>query len=404
MPPESLRVAEMVCALSQALDLASGSTPWHSVRTCILGMRIAAELRLPQELQRNLYYVLLLKDVGSSQSRLWFQSVGSNAPSWQQTLLSNLVGVPEQSVITISGRYERWDGMGKNGYLRGAEIPIFSRITLVAQTLDVLLVTAGPAQALDLLEQKAGTWFDPRVARAAKSLAVRAKLWTDLEGPQLLSQARAMEPLPRTVSGDGHVLEVICEAFASIVDEKSSFTYNHSRGVASAAVAMARKMGLAESRITLIRRAALLHDLGKMAIPNSLLRKSGELDNMEWQKMRAHAEHTWRILHSIRGFEEISEVAASHHERLDGSGYFRGLAGNQLSLESRILAVADIFEALSATRPYRDAVPIGKAFEIIRQGSSRAFDPTCLEALEQSIRDDVQAPEQCLQPGTNVSG
>jgi putative nucleotidyltransferase with HDIG domain len=390
MAVESLRVTEVVCALSQALDLASGSTRWHSVRTCILGMRIATELRLSEDVRRSLYYTLLLKNSGSSQTSKHFRCASTKV-SWQHTVLSSLAGIREQAVTTVSGCYERWDGKGSARQLRGNDIPLFSRIMLVAQTLDVFFLTAGPEEALSILEQKTGSWFDPRVARAAKSLALRGKLWTHLEGSQLLHVARTMEPLPRTVPGDGRVPDVICEAFASIVDEKCSFTYNHSRGVADAAEAMARKMSLAESRITLIRRAALLHDLGKMAIPNSILQKTGELNSVEWQEMRAHPEHTWRILHSIRGFEEISEVAASHHERLDGSGYFRGLAGKQLSLESRILAVADIFEALSARRPYRDAIPIKKVFDMIREASPQAFDPTCLEALEQSMPDKTQA-------------
>ena len=388
MFPEPLRVTEIVCALSQALDLASGSTPWHSVRTCILGMRIAAELKLPETLQRNLYYVLLLKDAGSPGEFRRVRCAGRNTGSWQQGLLAGLIRLPEETVTNLSGHHERWDGKGNGEDRRGAAIPIISRITLVAQTLDTISTTTGLHAALGILDRKQGTWFDPHVAQAAKSLALRAKLWIDLHDSQLLSQARAMEPLPRTVSGEGRVLEMICRAFAAIVDAKSPFTYNHSHGVANAAVAMARKMGLADSRVTLIRRAALLHDLGKMAIPNSILQKSGTLDSGEWQEMRAHPEHTWRILHPIRGFEEISEVAASHHERLDGTGYFRGFSSQQLSLECRILAIADIFEALSATRPYRHALPIKKVFEIIRQSSPQAFDPTCLEALEQTTPDD----------------
>ncbi len=196
--------------------------------------------------------------------------------------------------------------------------------------------------------------------------------------------ALRLEPSGRTTA-KGHVsLDAICQAFATIVDAKSPFTYNHSNGVANVAVAMAKKLELDNSRILLVRYAALLHDLGKMAVPNEILQKPGKLDDAEWQLIRSHPGHTMRILRSIRGFAEMSEVAAAHHERLDGSGYFRGFTGRQLSLESRILAVADVFDALSAGRPYRNGMSREKVLTIIRKCSPHVLDAMCLEALEQS--------------------
>ncbi len=124
--------------------------------------------------------------------------------------------------------------------------------------------------------------------------------------------------------------------------------------------------------------------MGKLGVSNSILEKPGKLDNDEWQSLRLHPYHTWKVLNKISGFHELSEVAASHHEKLDGKGYFRGLTGDRMSLESRILVIADIFDALSAKRPYRDALPNEKVFEIMRQDTPHALDPMCLDALEQS--------------------
>lgn len=120
-------------------------------------------------------------------------------------------------------------------------------------------------------------------------------------------------------------LDAICQAFANIVDAKSPFTYNHSNGVANATVATARKVGLPSPRVLFIRHAALLHDLGKMAVSNAILEKPGKPDDAEWQVLRTHPAHTWNILRCIGGCEELSEIAASHHEKLNGTGYHRGL-------------------------------------------------------------------------------
>jgi len=141
---------------------------------------------------------------------------------------------------------------------------------------------------------------------------------------------------------------------------------------------------LARDRVLFVRHAALLHDLGKMAVSNSILEKPGKPDENEWQILRKHPAHTWNILRRVKGFEELSEVAASHHEKLNGKGYHRGLTADQLSIESRILVVADIFDALAAKRPYRDALSREAALQIIRKDTPHALDPRCVEALEQS--------------------
>ncbi len=346
-------------------------------------MRIAAELGLTEAVQNELYYALLLKDAGGSVSDPHAKDAIALRGE-QGGTLARLMGLPEKTAIAIAGLYEQWDGRGNPAGLAGEQIPITSRIMLLAQTLDVLFMSAGSGAALDSVTQRSRVWFDPDTVKATRSLAKRKKLWTDLTAGHLPHLALQLEPDQKTMAEGPVTLDKICRAFATIVDAKSPFTYNHSSGVANAAVAMASKLGLANSRILFVRHAALLHDLGKMAVSNTILQKPGTLNQAEWQVMRSHPEHTWRILRSIRGFEEMSEVAASHHERLDGSGYFRGLTGAQLSVEARILIIADIFDALSAKRPYRDALPLDQVFAILREGAPHAFDQTCLEALEQS--------------------
>ncbi len=170
-----------------------------------------------------------------------------------------------------------------------------------------------------------------------------------------------------------------------IVDVKSPFTYRHSNGVATAAVAIANSIGLDATRVTFLRRAALLHDVGKLGVSNSILEKPGKLDSDEWASAKQRRYHTFEIPRRIPGFGELAEVAASHHEKLDGSGYFRDYTAEQLPLSARILAVADIYDALAAKRPYRDAMPLEQVVGILGKDAPRAIDPVCVEALKTAL-------------------
>jgi HD-GYP domain-containing protein (c-di-GMP phosphodiesterase class II) len=255
---------------------------------------------------------------------------------------------------------------------------------LLAQTLEVFFTGWDCEVAVQVAIDRSGRWFDPQLVKAVKSLHARGLLWKGLDLSDDFALALQMDTEQRSMVAGDTTLDSICLAFAQVVDAKSPFTYTHSNGVANAAVAIGQTLGFDRKRILFLRHAALLHDLGKLGVSNAILEKPGKLDDQEWQSLRLHPYHTWKVLRKISGFADLSEVAASHHEKLDGNGYFRGLTAEHLSLESRILVVADIFDALSAKRPYRDALPIEKVFEIMRKDAPKALDSTCLEALEQS--------------------
>jgi putative nucleotidyltransferase with HDIG domain len=403
MLPTSLRLAEVVSALSQALDLGSGSSAGHSVRTCILGMRISRELRLSERTRHQLFYALLLKDAGGNGNPGGL-SDGATACSFERgAALARLMKLPEATAAAIEARNEHWNGHGYPKRLKGEQIPIASRIALVAQMLDILFTSTGPEAAIATIRRNSGLWFDPEVSKATQSVSTRGELWADLTHVNLTRLALRLEPAPAITAQGNLSLETICRAFAMIVDSKSPFTYNHSNGVANVAVAIAKKLELDPYRIELVGHAALLHDVGKMAVPSEILQKPGKLSEAEWQLIRSHPEHTRKILGSIRGFEEMSEVAAAHHERLDGSGYCRGLKAPQLILESRILAVADVFDALSAWRPYRNSIPREKVLATIRKWSPHILDGTCVEALEQSGMEFDQTFKGLSTQGTQTA-
>ena len=438
-PEPSIRVSEILSALSYALDLTEGQPMGHSVRACIIGMRLAQQIGLPANERGDLYYSLLLKDAGcSSNSSRLFHIVTADEikakrdvkltdwtrvgwESLQYALTHVATGLPfirrmrrlfqvaatqQQdscalvkircergadiakqlgfSDSVVSGIYsldEHWNGRGYPDGLRRDEIPLFSRIANLSQTLDVFYTERGTWAAIDAVRRRSGRWFDPELVNAAVCMSKSGTLWTGLDSPDLLHKVIALEPEQRRIPANEDAIDNICLAFAEVIDAKSPFTYRHSSGVAEAAMEIAHWFGMKPRDVKLLRRAALLHDLGKLSVPNMILEKPDRLTDEEWKIVKMHPYYTLEILRRIPGFEGLGEEAAAHHEKLDGSGYWRGLVAEQLSTFARILAVADIFDALRAKRPYRDSVPLERTFSIMRQESPHALDLPCLEAL-----------------------
>jgi putative nucleotidyltransferase with HDIG domain len=173
------------------------------------------------------------------------------------------------------------------------------------------------------------------------------------------------------VVADEARLDAIADAFASVIDAKSPYTSEHSRRVAALAVAIGKRLGFSDAHVTRIRRAALLHDIGKLGVPNSILDKAGALTDSEWAVVREHPAHTLQILQAVPVFQDFAFDAACHHERLDGSGYARGYAADRLSPTARALAVADVADALLAERPYRASLEPEEALRILKADCAR---------------------------------
>jgi putative nucleotidyltransferase with HDIG domain len=259
---------------------------------------------------------------------------------------------------------------------------LFAQIANLCQTLEVFAYVHERSTAFDVLAQRSGTWFSPELVRAAKELENDEDMWAGLETrASALSLVRKLEP-GRSVVADEPRLDSICEAFGEIIDAKSPFTQKHSKNVAIAAVAMASNLGLSQDEVTICRRAALLHDLGKLGVPNTILDKPAKLDPQEWEVIRMHPLYTQEILQRIPHFQDLAAVASSHHEKLDGSGYHLGVGADQLSLPARIIAVADIYDALVSERPYRKALETEEVLQIISRDVPHRLDASCFEALK----------------------
>lgn len=254
----------------------------------------------------------------------------------------------------------------------------------IAQHLDLFGASSGTGRAIEVLEERSGRWFDPELVRVTVALHRGYTLWSQYAPNRGLDHARRMVMQLDPVSGqslDATQIDRICEAFADVIDAKSPFTFRHSVGVAEAALDIATTMGLSASRTQLVRRAALLHDIGKLRVPSAILDKPGRLTTDEWLIIEEHPTISRRILQRIRTFQELSLIAGQHHEKLDGSGYPNGLLGKDLMLESRIVAVADVFGALREDRPYRRSLEVDQILAILRAKTPHQMDRDCIEAL-----------------------
>jgi HD-GYP domain-containing protein (c-di-GMP phosphodiesterase class II) len=440
--PLQIRLSEVVSALSYALDLTEGQPLGHAVKTCVLGMRLADELQLSSTEKADLYYALLLKDMGcSSNAARIHQVFGGDernlkrdlkTTDWTRQLegfafvrrhaaigqslferflriakiaaagpgqarqmveircerganIARDLGFSSNCADAIYNLDEQWNGRGHPHGKKGEEIPLGARILNLCQTLEVFQTHEGMEVAFAVIEDRKGRWFDPQLVRAARSLKNDKTLWQILEDKNVVA-ARALamnlEPQEEVLFADEARLTRVCEGFAGIIDAKSPWTFRHSQGVCESAVGMAGVLQLPPEQITQIRQAALLHDIGKLSVPNSILDKPDKLDNEEFAVVKKHPFYTQRILEKIVSFRRLSFIAGAHHERLDGSGYHSGFAADKLPLEARLIAVADVFDALCAQRPYREAMPLERALSIIAEDVPHALCPESFEALK----------------------
>jgi len=300
------------------------------------------------------------------------------------------IGMSEQTALAVRSLDEHWDGSGYPQRLKAAAISPLARVMAVAQHLDVFSVEQGAVRAMLVLRQRSGRWFDPEVVKAAESLHMRSALWQQRPPNGVQSStdpAKAVRAAVIALSPQANNrlsasrTDVICEAFAEVVDAKSHFTFRHSMGVTEVARNVGKAMGLKPQRMQLLNRAALLHDLGKLRVPNSILDKPGKLDDAQWSVMRQHPGLTRAILIRVKEFQELAEVAGAHHEKLDGTGYPNQLTAGRLSLESRILGAADVYGALTEDRPYRSGFSPVEALKIMERDVPGKLDADCFAAL-----------------------
>ncbi len=439
-----IALSGLIGALSYALDVTEGESPGHAVRSCLIGMRLADELGLGAGARSDLFYALLLKDAGCSANSARMAALfaaddheakrtskrvdwarpfpafvwslrtvapGGSVRARAERLLAirdegevtrslmqarcdrgaeiaRMLGFSEATAQAIRALDEHWDGRGQPRGLRGTEIPLAARVLCLAQTVEIFHAARGVGAAYRVAARRAGRWFDPSLVDALGALRADTGFWASLAEPDLAG----VEPLDRVVIADENRLDRIAEAFAGVIDAKSPWTRHHSDRTSEIATGIAAVLGLEAAAVRDLRRAARLHDIGKLAISNRILDRPGRLTDQEYANVKQHPVVTHRILERVPGFSGLAPVASSHHERLDGSGYPRGLSGGEQTIPMRVLAVADVYEALTAERPYRPAWSSDRALEIIRPDVPQRLDQDAFAALKNGVASAVARP------------
>ncbi|MGH3906210.1 MAG: HD domain-containing phosphohydrolase [Pseudonocardiaceae bacterium] len=404
-----LRLAEVVGVLSLASDLAMGEPLEHGLRTTLIATRLAASMGLPEAQQTSVFYVALLHYAGCTAEgqvdatffgdelaarpqmmaamfgpRLGFVGTALrvmhpelSVPQRVRVLVRSAMGAMDEfrrwavshcEIAQLLGDrmglsaevqqglghlYERYDGKGLPGNLRGEGIPLTVRVMQVAQDAEIAWQSGGVPEAHRLVSSRAGSGLDPAVT--APFLSAAEELCKGLDAPTVWPDMLDAEPGVQPMVTDEQ-LDRCLSAVADFADLKSFYTAGHSRGVAALAGAAASGCGLAPAEVTAVRRAGLVHDLGRVAVPASVWAKPGPLTRDEWERVRLHSYHTERVLDVVAPLRPLGRLAGLHHERCDGSGYHRASRTGELSTTARILAAADAYHAMTEPRPHRPAL------------------------------------------------
>jgi len=433
-----IHLSELLGALSTALDLTEGQPIGHCMRTCWIGTNIGLRLGLEGRRLHDLYYTLLLKDLGCTSNAaricqlfltddiqfrrdlsasddgslpqvirflLTHTAVGHDLSERLKRLFyvsTNIKTIHHDLIdsrctrgadIARQMRFdddvaggirdldEHWDGSGQPRGLRGDEIPLNAQVALLSQVIDVFANAQGPNAAVAEVQRRSGRWFNPELVSMFLEVSRRPNFWDVWGSRNLESELFRLEPALVSANVDDGYLDDITLAFASVVDSKSPYTAGHSDRVTAFVEVISSELGMSEAKRRWLRRGALLHDIGKLGVTAQTLNKPDKLNEAEWAEIKMHPVYTQQVLSRVDAFRELSPVAAAHHERLDGKGYPYGLSDKQISMETRIITTADIFDALTADRPYRAAMPMEKALEIMTEMCGTQIDPDCFAAL-----------------------
>jgi putative nucleotidyltransferase with HDIG domain len=386
-------VSHVLSAFSLALDIAENQPLQHAQRTAYIALQVSKELVIPSEDLQDLYIAALLHDIGITQAKadahIDPNQLVSHCINGQQ-IVRSLPFVSSKAGEYIANHHANWDG-NSPFQVSGKDISLGAQIIYLSDQIDLKLRNVSSIYTerdhiLKFVQASTGSLFNPVVCEAFYAVQSREKFWLDYS-TNGIEDAILSNPY-NIVNFDLKDFETIATTFAKIIDNKSPFTHYHSQGVAELATRLAKHYGFDDDTVRMLNISGLLHDLGKLAIPNDILNKPDKLTPVEYQIVKSHAYYTKRILAKIKGFDKIKDWAGNHHEAIDGSGYPEGFSGSKLSIPERIITVCDIYHALVEERPYR-VKPMSqlKVYEIMDDlAKGGKICPDVLQSLKEILR------------------
>ena len=433
MANSGVRLTELLVALSLATDLGFGQPAEHMARSARIGMRLGERLGLDTDEMATLYDVSILGyvgcpvygnevatvfgddidfraraleiDLGGFSARAFMmrragagtgalnrarQTLGLMATNGRDVMqqmanhcsaageLADRLGLGAGVRDGIVQAYARWDGKGVPADLAGDALSLSARISHVAEACEVFQRTAGIELALEMVRSRSGTQFDPQIAAAV--VPDPEALFAGLDD-DTVDHILDAEPIERPPLTDDE-LDQVLEAIGDFCDLRCPYFAGHSRSTVELAVGAATQLRLAAAEATLLRRAALVHDVGRFGVPGSVWDKPGPLSSHDRERMRLHVYYVERIFSRPEPLRRIGLLAATHHERMDGSGYHRGVGGTMLSMPARVLAAADAYDAMTQPRPHRGPMTDSDAArELRREVDDGRLDPIASDAV-----------------------
>jgi HD-GYP domain-containing protein (c-di-GMP phosphodiesterase class II) len=439
-----VRLADLLAGLSLISDHELGLSPDDAVRSCLVATALARKLDLHEREVAEVFYDSLFEHVGClgyahETYRVWGDDLAANRAAqrtnfadpkelfttYLPTLLRDVDGwdrprvaarfvtqgpgflkrsprprakspprrpvgwgLPEDVQLGLRQYAEWWNGKGVPAGIKGEEISLTARVVHVASVATKFDALGGPALAVEAVRQRAGSIFDPAIAATFVSHARELLEVAGLGDPR--RRVLDVEPEPLRFVPIARLPDVSA-AFGDLVDLKTPFTHGHSAGVARLARGAGERLGLDDETAGSLEIAALLHDLGRVAISNAVWAKPGPLTSGEWEQVRLHPYHSERILSCTAVLEPIAALAGMHHERMDGSGYHRGCSAAQIPFPARVPAAADALQAMTQARPHRHALTVDEA-ALRLQHDARAgrHDPDAVTAVVSAAGGSAQ--------------
>jgi HD-GYP domain-containing protein (c-di-GMP phosphodiesterase class II) len=430
-PAARVRLAELVGALSLGIDLGFAQPMEHVLRQCLIALRLAEHAGLDDEQRSVVYFTSLLINVGchadAHEQAKWFgDDIAAKAAKFRHGMglrgaasamrmlgtghpplhrfrvgleffisghremdvaqhakiaraLGEHLGLPEAVLDGLGAAYEQWDGRGWPGKQAAEAIPIASRIAQVAEYTEVAHRVGGIAAATAFVRKQSGKQFDPALC---KLMCERAgEILDEIDRAQTWDVVIGAEPA-LTVVLVGDEIDAALLGIANFVDLKSPYSLGHSANVAELASVAGELLQLPASDVQTLRRAGLVHDFGRLGISNAIWDKRGPLGAGEWERVRMQPYITERMLRQSPALAPLGAIAVQHRERLNGSGYPRGISGAAISRTARIIGAADAYQAMRETRPHREArSPHEAAAELRQEVRAGRLDGDAVEAV-----------------------
>jgi HD-GYP domain-containing protein (c-di-GMP phosphodiesterase class II) len=406
----TIRLFDLVACLSDAMDFIDPAVVSHHKQVASIACRIGMEMALPPAELKDIVLAGALHDIGAFSLKerrdiLDFEMENPHPHAEKGYALLRFFKPLANVAPMIRCHHLPWNH-GSGAEFNGERVPFGGQILHLADRLAVLIqkkdeVLSQVPSVCRKIREEADKMFMPDVVDAFNNLASKEYFWLDIMSPSLqtgLSQTFKQATIGLT-SDD---MVSFSRLFSKIIDFKSSFTATHSSGVSAVAVRLSRLLGFTEADCRLMQIAGYLHDLGKLAVPSEILEKPSGLQDNEFNVIRHHTYYTYRILETIPQFQVINKWASFHHERLDGSGYPFHLTSKDLPRGSQVMAVSDVFTAITENRPYRQGMTRTKAIKVLyRMAQDSALSKEIVAVLKTNY-DEINTTRMHAQASASM--